>query len=83
MDASGKKAMTARERVLAVAKGLPADQTPVMYCLNPHTTCRLMTEYRPGHGPAANLIARSMWRLFLQGEEFEASAWRRALPLLY
>jgi len=80
---SAKEPMTPRERVLAVAKGLPVDRTPVMYWLNPHTTCRLLAEYRPGRNHVARLLASYLWRRFIQGGEFDAPELVRALPLLF
>jgi hypothetical protein len=83
MTVAEKGVMTSRERVLAVARGMPADRVPVMYWLNPHATCRLMAEYRPGQSPVANFLARGLWRRFIEGGEFDAGVWTRALPLLF
>ena len=74
--------MTSRERVLAAIGGRPVDRVPVMYWLNPHTTCRLMAEQQPGHSRAASLLARVLWKRFAQGGELDAGAWTRAAPFL-
>jgi hypothetical protein len=83
MKASTKQTMTSRERVLAVAQGLPVDRVPVMYWLNPHTTCRLVADYRPGGSRFANLVAHTLWKRFLAHGEFDAGEITRALPLLF
>jgi hypothetical protein len=75
--------MTSRQRMLAVAKGLPADRVPVMYWLNAHTTCRLLAQYRPGQSRVASFLARRLWQRFLRDGEFQAGAWTRAVPLLF
>lgn len=64
--------MTSRERVLAAVRGQPADRVPVMYWLNPHTTCRLLTEYRPSKDRVVNAIAQTLWRRFRRQGELEA-----------
>ena len=74
--------MTSKERVLAAINGRPVDRAPVMYWLNPHTTCRLLAGEQPGHSRAANLLARLLWRRFTRGGGLEAGAWTRAAPLL-
>jgi uroporphyrinogen-III decarboxylase len=74
--------MTSRERVLAAIRGQPADRVPVMYWLNPHTTCRLMAEHQPAQSRAITLLARILWKRFRQGGEFDAGVWTRAAPLL-
>jgi uroporphyrinogen-III decarboxylase len=74
--------MTSRERVLAAIGGRPVDRVPVMYWLNPHTTCRLMAEEQPGPSRAASLLARVLWKRFTQGGELDAGAWTRAAPFL-
>ena len=74
--------MTSRERVLAAIGGRPVDRVPVMYWLNPHTTCRLMAEQQPGRSRAASLLARVLWKRFAQGGELDAGAWTRAAPFL-
>ena len=40
--------MTPRERVSAAVRGLPVDRAPVMYWINPHAACRLMSEFQAG-----------------------------------
>jgi len=74
--------MTSRERVLAAISGRPVDRVPVMYWLNPHTTCRLMAEQQPGRSRVASLLARVLWKRFAQGGELDAGAWTRAAPFL-
>ncbi len=83
MATSERASMTSRERALAAARGLPVDRVPVMYWLNPHTTCRLMAEHRPGRSRAANWLARLLWQRFVRGGCLEAGEWARALPLLF
>lgn len=75
--------MTSRKRVLAAIRGLPVDRVPVMYWLNPHTTCRLLSEYRPGVNKTANFLARLLWGRFRRGGELDAGQWTRGLPLLF
>lgn len=75
--------MTSRERVLAVARGQPADRVPVMLWLNPHTTCRLLAEYRPGPSRLVNILARWLWARFVREGGLEAGEWTRVLPLLF
>lgn len=75
--------MTSRERVMAVARGRPADRVPVMLWLNPHATCRLLAEYRPGPGRLANILARWLWARFVREGGLEAGQWTRVLPLLF
>lgn len=74
--------MTSRERVLAAVRGQPVDRVPVMYWLNPHTTCRLLAQAQPGRSRAASMMGRLFWRRFLRQGEFDGSVWARALPLL-
>jgi uroporphyrinogen-III decarboxylase len=74
--------MTSRERVLAAIGGRPVDRVPVMYWLNPHTTCRLMAEQQPGRSRAASLLARLLWKRFAGGGELNAGPWTRAAPFL-
>jgi uroporphyrinogen-III decarboxylase len=74
--------MTSRERVLATIGGRPVDRVPVMYWLNPHTTCRLMAEQQPGRSRAASLLARVLWKRFTQGGKLDAGPWTRAAPFL-
>jgi hypothetical protein len=74
--------MTSRERVLAAISGRPVDRVPVMYWLNPHTTCRLMAKQQPGRSRAASLLARVLWKRFTQGGELDAGPWTRAAPFL-
>ena len=81
-QAASNRCMTSRERVLAAIAGQPVDRVPVMYWLNPHTTCRLMAEQQPGPSRAASLLARFLWKRFAQGGEFDAGPWTRAVPLL-
>ncbi len=75
--------MTSRERVLAAARGQPVDRVPVMYWLNPHTTCRLLAEHQPGRSRVATWVARRLWKRFVRGGGLEAGEWTRALPLLF
>ena len=83
MKAEGEKAMTSRERVLAVASGSPTDRMPVMYWLNAHMTCRLLAQYQPGGSRIATFLARHLWQRFLRDGEFRAGEWTRAAPLLF
>jgi len=77
-----KPRMTSRERVLAAARGLPVDQVPVMYWLNPHMACQLIAEHAPADSFKANLIARILWKRFRKHGEMDAGEWTRALPNL-
>ncbi len=77
-----KDVMTPRERVLAVVKGQPVDQIPVMYWLNPHTGCRLMTEYRRAPHRKMHLIGSYLWKRFRRRGGPNAGEWTRALPNL-
>jgi uroporphyrinogen-III decarboxylase len=81
-QAASEHTTTSRERVLAAIGGRPVDRVPVMYWLNPHTTCRLMAEQQPGPSRVANLLARVLWKRFTRGGEFDAGAWTRAAPFL-
>lgn len=81
-QAASQHTMTSRERVLAAIGGRPVDRVPVMYWLNPHTTCRLMAEQQPGRNRATSLLARVLWRRFTQGGELDAGPWTRAAPFL-
>lgn len=83
MKAERGEAMTSRERMLAVARGLPADRVPVMYWLNPHTTCRLLAQYRPGQSRVASFLARRLWKRFLRDGQFQAGEWTRVMPFLF
>jgi uroporphyrinogen-III decarboxylase len=83
MKGASKMPMTSRERIVAVAHGLPVDRVPVMYWLNPHTTCRLIAEYQPARDRIASFLARYLWKRFIEGGEFNASESARALPLLF
>lgn len=74
--------MTPRERVLATAKGLPVDQVPVMYWLNPHMDCQLMADYKPARSRKMNWLGRTLWRRFKVHGELDAGEWTRALPNL-
>lgn len=79
---SSARTMTSRERVLAAIAGQPVDRVPVIYWLNPHTTCRLLAEQQPGRSRVATLLARVLWQRFEQGGEFDAGPWTRVAPLL-
>jgi uroporphyrinogen-III decarboxylase len=81
-QATSDRTMTSRERVLAAIAGKPVDRVPVMYWLNPHTTCRLMAEQQPGRSRIMNLLGRFLWKRFARGGEFDADPWTRAAPLL-
>jgi len=74
--------MTSRERVLATIRGQQVDRVPVMYWLNPHTTCRLIAEHQPARSRPITMLARILWKRFRQGGEFDAGVWARAAPLL-
>ncbi len=74
--------MTSKERVRRAALGEPVDRVPVMFWLNPHMTCRLVAEYRPGTSRAAGSIARFLWRRFVKNGMLNAGEWTRGLPLL-
>ena len=74
--------MTSRERMLAVASGLPTDRVPVMYWLNAHMTCRLLAQYEPGQSRIATFLARRLRQRFLRDGEFRAGERTRAAPLL-
>jgi len=74
--------MTSSQRVLAAAAGRPTDRVPVMYWLNPHMACRLMSEYKPCSNRVANNIGRMLWRRLMREGMFEAGEWTRGLPLL-
>ena len=73
--------MTSRERVLAAAKGQGVDRVPVMYWLNPHMACRMMTDFASSTDRRVNRMARFFWRRFAQRKLDAAMIWR-ALPLL-
>ena len=68
--------------MLAAIGGRPVDRVPVMYWLNPHTTCRMMAEQQRGPSRVASLLARILWKRFTRGGELEAGVWTRAAPLL-
>ncbi len=78
---SGK--MTSRERVHAAAAGKPVDRVPVMYYLNPHTTCRLIAEFQPARNRFANIAAGYLWKRFCRGGGLDAPEIWRALPYLF
>jgi len=78
-----RSTMTSRERVLAAIKGQPVDQVPVMYWLNPHMTCRLLTEYQAGRSRIASLVARYLWKRFVRCGGPKAGEWTRAFPFLF
>ena len=77
-----REKMTSRERVHAAAKGLPVDRVPVMYYLNPHTVCRLMSEMQPGRNSSANWLANFLWQQFSRKGGFNAPDLWKALPHL-
>lgn len=80
--ASPKNSMTSRERVLAAVKGLPVDRVPVMYWINPHAACRMMSTLRPGKSRAWNFLARRFWKRFSEQSGPFSEETRAALPLL-
>ena len=75
--------MTPRERVHAAAKGLPVDRVPVMYWLNPHTVCRLMSEFQPGHNLYWNWLANFLWRQFSKGRRIQCTESMAGIALFY
>lgn len=77
-----REKMTSRERVHAAAKGLPVDHVPVMYYLNPHTVCRLMSEMQPGRNRCSNWLANFLWWQFSRQGGFDAPDLWKALPHL-
>lgn len=77
-----KNNMTSRERVHAVARGLPVDRVPIFYWFNPHMACRLMAEFQPAGSRVMNAAAGYLWKRFSHGGELDASQWARALPHL-
>jgi len=80
--AATNKQMTSRERVLATARGLPADRTPVFLWINAHAGCKLMAGYRPARRALWNALARLFWKKFEQGATEAKEIWRLA-PLLF
>ena len=74
--------MTSRERVLAAVNGLPVDRVPVMYWLNPHTTCRLLAEFQTEKNKVSGSLGKSIWKRFVRRGEMEADALSRILPIL-
>jgi len=85
MNAHGhpkRNEMTSRERVLAAVRGLPVDRVPVMYWLNPHTTCRLIAEHFPTKNRFWNATGPFLWRRFTKGGRLEAREIWRAAPQL-
>lgn len=81
MPTPAKEKMSSRERVRAAAKGLPIDRVPVMYWINPHAGCKLMSEYQPGRSRIWNFLARRFWKNFTEGKRYSEDT-RNALPLL-
>jgi uroporphyrinogen-III decarboxylase len=82
-ESMSRDAMRSRERVLAAVRGQPVDRVPVLYWLNPHMACRLVSEHRPARSPKATMIGRTLWRRFVRGGMLEAGEWTRALPNLF
>jgi uroporphyrinogen-III decarboxylase len=76
------KTMTSRERVLAAVKGLPVDRIPVMYWLNPHATCRLLTDFQPGKNSIATALGKAMWKRLDRHGGMDADALSRILPFV-
>jgi len=75
--------MSPRERVWATVKGKPVDRVPYFIWLNPHTACKIISEYKRSRHIGWNLLARFTWNRFIKGGEFNASRIWRALPLLF
>lgn len=75
--------MTSLERIHAAAKGLPVDRVPVHIWLNAHTGCQLMTEYKPSKSRFWNMVARYLWKKFLEGGELKAGEIWRGAPLAF
>ncbi len=82
ISAMKKESMTSRERVEATVKGLPVDRIPVMYWLNPHAACKMLSEYRPGQNLLWNFLGRRFWKWFGRDKGFLSRDTRNSLPLL-
>jgi hypothetical protein len=82
MPAHKSNEMTSRERVFAAAQGLPHDRVPVMYLINEHAACKLMSIYQPGSNRIWNMLARFLWRRFVNGGMIDAPELWRLLPML-
>jgi len=74
--------VNSRERVLAAVNGKACDWVPVMFWLNPHTTCRLLSEYQPGRSRLASFMGKWAWQRFSRRGGMEADAFSRAFPLV-
>ncbi len=73
------KKMTSRERVLAAARKMPVDRTPLMLWLEPHTTLKIARGVRPPKKMHNRMIFDALSWL---GENLPTEELRNAAPLL-
>jgi len=73
---------SSRERVIRAIQGHHVDRIPIMTWLNPHTTCRLLTEVYPSKNKLLSKIGSGIWQRFKKRGGMDADPISRALPLL-
>jgi len=74
--------LTSRERVIRAIIGKPIDRIPIMTWLNPHTTCRLMSEFHPSKNKLMSRMGSAIWKRFEKRGGMESDPITRALPFL-